>query len=204
MKHVMAIFVALFWGGTLVSAHAGPLVNGDFESGRLAPWVQGIDASDPFAPGAAWSVAAGAAHTGSFGATAINNFEIRQDFAPIAVSDIGELSFWVRHPLDQTGALALITLFYSNGFEDFFPAITDSPAWTFFDITSFLTPGLQLSGISVFGFTAGNTAVARTDLDDVTLALAVPEPAAWLLLLAGGAAVARARRRLAVPAFLSL
>lgn len=189
------VFVAVVLALAGQAPVAAPLLNGGFESGGLAPWVQGIDASDPFVPGAAWSVASDAARTGLFGATAINNFEIRQDFAPVASGFISELSFWVRHPLEQTGSLALVTLFYSNGFEDFFPAITESADWTFFDITTFLQSGLQLSGYSVFGFTGGGQPVARTDLDDVTLALAVPEPAAVLMLLSGCAWLGVARRR---------
>jgi PEP-CTERM motif len=177
-------------------ASAALFGNGGFETGVLDPWVRGIDASNPFNTTVPWTVSADAAHTGAFGATVIDNFELRQDFDPVATETISELSFWIRHPLEDFGGLALITLIYDTGFEDFFPAITESGAWTFFDLTSSLQPGLLLSGISVFGFTSAGQLVNRTDLDDVTLNVTVPEPAAIMFLVAGLAGIYVRKRQM--------
>ncbi len=176
-------------------ASAALFTNGGFETGGLDPWLRGIDASNPFNTTVPWSVSADAARTGSFGATVIDNFELRQDFDPVAAEAISELSFYVRHPLEEFGALALITLIYDNGFEDFFPLITENNSWTFFDLTSSLQSGLALSGISVFGFTSAGQLINRTDLDDVTLSVAVPEPAAAAMFMFAGLAVLFRQRR---------
>jgi hypothetical protein len=195
MKQTLTTFLFVLLAGAALPAQAMPLVNGDFETGVLAPWVNGIDASNPFNVNAPWSVSADAAHTGSFGATVIDNFEMRQDFAAVATADITSLSFWARTPLEPFGAFVLLTLVYDNGFEDFYPAITDTADWTFFDVTSFLQPGLSLSGLTFFGFTSAGVPVNRADLDDVVLITTVPEPAALSLAGLGLAALGWRRRR---------
>jgi len=170
------------------------IANPGFESGSLAPWVNARDASNPFNPVEFWNVTSTDARTGSFSAQALENVEIRQDFAAVAVEQILELSFWLRHPVD-TETPAAISLFYSDGSEGFSLAITEGLDWEFFDITADLEAGKFLTGFGLFGYTPG--AEARTRLDDVTLLVNVPTPAGLGLLgaAAGLLAFSRVRRQ---------
>src|SRR4051812_46259687 len=89
----------------LVAVLAAPgqadvLLNSGFESGSLSPWYQAADFSSIYEP---WHVTNSDAHTGSFSATAIGDKLIEQDFAPIPVSSILEISLWLRQPEPNTG-----------------------------------------------------------------------------------------------------
>ena len=190
MKSLLRCFsLAVAMAAAPLAAHAD-VVNPGFETGSLAPWTQGRN----FGSSAVWTVTNSFAHTGSFSATTPNNVELVQNFAAIDVSTITSISFWAEHPNSEVNALAY-DLFYTNGSDHEFIVNTVGTNWTFFDITSSLTSGLFLSGISFFGNTAG-----VTFLDDVHIVTnaappptGVPEPLTLSLFGAGlaGAVVLR-------------
>lgn len=168
------------------------IVNPGFETGNLAPWFNARDASNPFNPVELWNVTAADAFSGGFSAQALENVEIRQNFAAVAVESILELSFWLRHPVDAETP-ASISLFYSDGSEGFALAVTEGLDWEFFDITADLEGGKFLTGFGLFGYTPG--AEARTRLDDVMILVDVPAPATLGLLGAAAGLLALRRRR---------
>jgi len=147
------------------AAGTSGLVNGDFESGALAPWFQGA----VFSGGEDWNVTSADSHTGVFSATNTGNMEIRQDLgAPISTDSIEEMSFWLKHPDPEVSA-AYVSLFYTDGSTEFL-VNTEGTDWNFFDVTGNLLPGRMLIGFSVYGNSAGDPEFARTVLDDVILA----------------------------------
>jgi hypothetical protein len=110
------------------------------------------------------------------------------------VSSITQVSFWAEHPDAAVDAVAY-DFFYFNGANDEFVAFTTGVGWNLFNVTLDLTPGLLLTGFSVFGNSGG-----RTYIDDASIqtTASVPEPGP--LALAGIAVgttlvVAEVRRR---------
>ncbi len=170
------------------------LANPGFETGALAPWAEGRDGSN-FGPLEHWTVTAAAAHSGRFGAEAVNNFELRQDFAPTPVSAIKQLSFWVEHPASEF-VPTVVSYFYSDGTEGTDLAITLTTGWEFFDLTADLDPTRTLTGFSIFGYFGDPVPLTRFD-DAAILVAGVPEPAAFALLGVGAALLAGVRRRAA-------
>lgn len=171
---------------------ANIIVNGGFESGALSPWFQAND----FGGSENWNVTSADAHTGSFSATDIGNKEIRQNFAPVAVSSITQASFWLKHP-SGSNLPAFVTLFYSDSTTTGFTVNTAGVGWEQFDVLGNLAAGKMLSGFSVFGY-SGGAEPNRTYLDDVVFSTdnVVPEPATWAMMIAGfGLAGAVSRRR---------
>src|SRR4051794_26491169 len=75
------------------------LINGGFESGTFNPWTTG---SSP-------TITNTQAHTGIYSVASFSSDLISQSFAPIATSDISEVSFWV---LRQGGAFDLVQFLY--------------------------------------------------------------------------------------------
>jgi hypothetical protein len=159
---------------------AAPLVNGDFETGALAPWFQDRDFSS--GPREDWNVVSSDAHGGMFSATCANNLELRQNLAPIPVSQITEISFWLRNPALPVGAV--LEFFYTDLTSSTFGVSPTTTAWEFYDVTGHLTPGRTLSAISIFGYTSGQGLNDRTLLDDFRV-IAVPEPSLALLFTLG-------------------
>jgi hypothetical protein len=192
MRSLVAAAAATF--AVPAAAPAGAVVNiianPGFESGMLAPWTQGTDASNPFFLTLPWDATDEDAFTGGFSARAFNNLAIRQDFAPVAVSELIAFSFALRHPNADGGAPAAITLFHADGSEGVALAITSGTQWEVFDILDQLDPLQTLIGFELFGYTPGDDALTR--LDDVLLR--VPGPAA-LGLFGLGVAALGARRR---------
>jgi hypothetical protein len=171
------------FAGVLVSAGAhaaNVLVNPGFETGSLNPW---------FADFGAPTVSNLEAHTGVFSASAFGGDSIRQNFAPVATSDITEVSFWAKRPpfpFDQ------YSLYYSDAPTFTNVVLGNGGAWEFFNITSQLTAGAHLTGFSIFGTSAG-----PAFLDDFTINV-IPEPSGAGLVgfaaLGSLARFARARR----------
>ena len=170
----------------VVTNSLGQILNGGFESGLLEPWFQGGNYSNPIEGPENWNVASIYAHTGSFAATDIGNIELRQNFVPISISQILELSLWVRQPFGP--ALSGVYFHYSDpNYVDlkgpFIPLNIHTDEWEFFDLTNRLTPGASLNGISIFGFSYGTSGtIGRTVVDDVSIVL-IPEPSGAALII---------------------
>lgn len=173
---------------------ANIIINGGFESGALSPWYTARN-FDP--SGTPWSVSAGAAHSGSFGAGDIGNIEIRQDFAGVATSNIVSASFWLRHA-NGAPRPTFVSLFYSDNSTTGFGVTTSTTDWQKFDVLANLVAGKTLTGFSIFGYSGPDNPNA-TYLDDVAFLTrggnGVPEPAAWALMLGGFGMVGAAMRR---------
>ena len=171
------------------------LANPGFESGALGPWFQ----DQSFSSGEDWNVTNSTAHTGTFSATDTGNKSLRQNFAATATSAITQVSFFAKHDNSNGSALA-VDFFYSDSTHSEFIVNTTDTNFDFFDVTSDLAVGKQLTGLSLFGNSFTNPltgGITRTFLDDLTVSTAggtVPEPST-LVLLAVGLAGAVARRR---------
>jgi hypothetical protein len=178
VKHTL-LLAALFL--TPAVAHAqNILVNPGFETGSLAPW---------FANDGNPQISNANAHTGTWSVAAFGGDEIRQNFDPITTSSITEVSFWVQR---NGGPFDFVEFFYSDNTNEGFIVSGTGDQWQFFNITSNLDAGKSLTGIAVYGTTAG-----PAFLDDFTVAAAVPEPSTYALLAAtlASAAAYRYRRR---------
>jgi len=164
------------------------LTNTGFETGGLSPWYNARD----YGVIEAWNVTSADAHSGVYSATNVGNGELRQDFAPIPVNNIIELSYWLKQPESE---IAAFDFFYSDGsgYEDL--VYLNTTDWQFFDVTSQLSPGKELVGFSIFGYSYGGPLEDRTYLDDVTLSVAIPAPGAIALGSIGVAFVGWLKRR---------
>jgi hypothetical protein len=176
MKHFMrqicsvaAVLGLMVGGAGQAKADLEILSNGGFESGALSPWSIGRSFGTP---GENWNVESSFVHSGSFAATDVGNEELKQTFAPVAVSTITQVSFWAAHSPGSVTALAY-DLFYSDGTDSEFSVNTTGTAFNFFDVTSSLAAGKNLTGFSVFGNSGGTTYL--DDASITTASVAVPE-----------------------------
>ena len=188
-----AMFVSIPFTGTPASA-GEIMVNGGFETGSLSPWVWGRTqyASDPTNTANEWMVTSSTAYSGTYSAEVNDNFELVQNFAPVSVANIQNISFAALIP---TGAMAF-DLFYSGNVDEEY-VVSGGSTWQTFDITSYLDHSqTALIGISFWGNTGsyGNPGNG-TNLDDVSITAGVPEPATWAMLLAGFGALGFLARR---------
>lgn len=176
---------ALFLGMELTAAQAATniLVNAGFESGSLSPW---------FVADGTPVVTDAYAHSGTYSVAAYAEDAIEQNFSPVSVSAINQVSFWVDFPNNEILINAFI-FFYSDGTSNYSYVETNNPGgWTFFNITEDLEPGKLLTGFLIYGTSGGPPNPAY--LDDFLIAR-VPEPSTWVLMLAGFAGLAFAGYR---------
>lgn len=190
-------------------AHAtNILTNPGFETGTLSPWAVGSNfCSGTCSP---WSVSTTVAHGGSDGAVDVGNIELMQSFAAVSTSSITQLSFWMMHPLAQSGGITTMVEFgYSDGTTSSAFLSSSDTTWDFENVTTDLTSGKMLDSIGVFGYApalpivlGGEAGSAFTFLDDFDIEVAgrgpsaTPEPGALLLLgsgLIGAAGMLRKR-----------
>lgn len=183
-KYLILALPVFFVAGTANAQNA--LLNSGFESGTLSPWIA---SNTP-------TVTTAEAHTGIYSVAAFSSDAIRQDFAAIAASQISEVSFWVKR---VGGPFDAGTFYYDDASNSNFlvNGIGKGDDWMFFNVTADLAVGKNLTGFSIFGTTPG-----PAYFDDFTISgaqSAVPEPAAWALMLLGfgliGGAMRLAKRR---------
>ncbi|HYM80926.1 MAG TPA: hypothetical protein VEY91_05890 [Candidatus Limnocylindria bacterium] len=131
------------------------LVNPGFETGALAPWTT-----------SAWVATGADAFTGSFSAEVVGNEWIRQDFAPIDVSNILLISLYSREP--DGAAIQAIDFFYGpNDFDEFL--IFPPHDWTAADVTAQLRGTGSLSAIRIWGYSTGGSLPDLTRIDDIVI-----------------------------------
>jgi PEP-CTERM motif len=158
------------------------LVNPGFETGSLGPW---------FAAQGSPVISSAEAHSGSFSVSAFSGDLIEQNFTPIATSLVTDVSFWAQR---SGGPFDMVELLYADGTSTAFAVSNFSTSnWTFFDVTSHLATGEDLSGIGVWGTSPG-----PAYLDDFTVnanTTTVPEPGTLALLSLGVVGLGLHRRR---------
>lgn len=185
LYHLSAAVLAAF-AMTLAShtSQAATLDNGGFESG-LSGWTTAGSVSTQTSD----------VHTGSYAASLADDASALTAAlsSAVDVASVTSFGFWGR---SDAGLLSLVVLNYSDGSNSgtdvsiFDLGNTD---WTYYDLSSSLAAGKTLTGLTIYGSSA-----AASLIDDVTLttvAVAVPEPASSVLLLAGGTVLAWLRRR---------
>lgn len=173
--------------GTPAHASSNVFQNGDFETGDVSAWVT---------EGAPSVVSADAA-SGLYavklgGADAIS----AQWLVGLAVSDITELSFDIRH---AGGPFSSVWMGYSDGSyaSTIVDGLFESDGWLHYDLVSELSAGKVLTSLTLYG-----TSPEATYVDNLTLLTqtpAVPEPAAAMLMMAGLAVVGLVGQRLRHP-----
>lgn len=170
------------------SGHGQVILNGGFESGQLGPWFIGGNFSDPSENPQIWFVTSSGAHSGSYAVEDVGNIELRQNFAPVATSQIQDVSLWVEQPNEP--ALSGAYFHYSDGTEQFVRLDPQDTGWDLHDITGDLAPNKFLTGFSFFGYSDGSPdPPPLTMLDDVSVTL-VPEANTMTLMGIGAVILA--------------
>lgn len=175
------LFVAtvLACGSTWTFAQ-NSLTNSGFESGNLTGWNSGSGGV----------ITTAQAHGGTYSLAAFGTDYVSQSFAAVSVSDIDELSFWVKR---TDGPLNLFSFRYSDGTSGstLIDAFGESNDWMKFDVQPLLDVSKSLVGIQVYGTTSG-----PAYLDDLKLVVtAVPEAETFAMMLVGLALIGSVVRR---------
>ncbi len=148
------------------------LTNGGFETGDLTGWTPYATNSQMEDEGltAFWDTSLDYASSGVFSAYTDWNFRLDQAIDPTPGSSIEKFQFAVR-----TSRLTYVCvfIFYTNGNHTWVPFIPTSTEWQTYDFTDRIDPNLEVSGIGLNGFEAGDP---LTFYDDVTLQDNGPEP----------------------------
>ncbi len=131
------------------------LSNTGFETGDFPPWYH-----DGY-----WQISTGTPHSGTYCAYDIGNHWLMQDITPTPATDIVSATLWCKQP---ESAIAAIDFFYSNGTytEDL---IWPTPSWEQYDVTGFITPGMTVVGIRVWGYYGGGPDPDETFYDDFSI-----------------------------------
>jgi hypothetical protein len=183
------LIFALIVVSIALPAYAGTIINPGFESGTLGPWYGDRFFGSVTPP----SVTTAYAHSGLYSATWVGNYELRQNFSPVATDLITEISFWALQPELNNLGLQVWFFYSDNTYTTFGPTVGNPHNWLKADVTSYLEPGKMLTGFSVWGYEGAGPAEDRTYFDDVTLR--VPEPSLALLLGIGIVGVLALGRR---------
>jgi hypothetical protein len=131
------------------------LSNAGFETGDFPPWYH--DGS--------WQISTSTPHTGTYCAYDIGNHWLRQDFTPTPAADIVSATLWCKQP---ESAIAAIDFYYSNGSYSE-ELIWPTAQWEQYDVTSFITPGMTVVAIRVWGYSGGGPDPDETFYDDFSI-----------------------------------
>jgi hypothetical protein len=191
-RHAGALAATALLGLTLLGAAPAAradeqLANGGFESG-LSGWTASGTVSLESTDTAAGSLAAVLADENA-------SLSLTLDTA-IDVSTIVQLGFQAR---SDAGVLSLIVLSYADGSTsgtDVSIFDLGNSAWTGYDLSTALKAGASLTGLTIYGSSAGATLIDAVTLQTTGAIGAVPEPASAALALGGaGLLLAVAGRR---------
>ena len=148
--------VVVAFAGVAGSEAAEVLTNPGFETGSFTPWT--TDGT--------WGIETSNCHSGSYCASDIGNYYIRQTFTGVPGNTIGSITVWIRQP-DPQGSL--IILRYSDNTNDGSGPLSPTTSWTQFDMTSVLNRSKTLTAIEIWGFVNGDTIPDITVVDDVSI-----------------------------------
>lgn len=104
-------------------------------------------------------------HSGTYCAYNMYDNWIRQDFDPVNVDDIISITLWYREP---SALLFAYDLFYGSSDYDRDIFCLSGSDWEEFDITNFLRPSGDLTGIRLWGYSGGG-GDNISYLDDVSI-----------------------------------
>jgi hypothetical protein len=120
-------------------AEVNLIQNPGFEDGVLTPWI-----------GSEWTLTSSDKRSGTYSAENTSGHTIRQFIQPVDVSDVLEVSLWVRS-VDEVMHPVQLLYSESGGDWDEFPLHHLDPYWGFWDLTGNLRSSGTLYGILVFG-----------------------------------------------------
>lgn len=177
-------------------AHASVIVNGGFDTGELAPWVEDRSSGST----RPWSVGSLDPHSGGYYAFNLGALELRQDFAPILGSEITQFSFFVGAQFPDRGN-PMFELFYLDGSSSGPQEIPLDPShasgssssgwiWDEVNLLPLVDGSRKVSGVSVTGIPNN---VLRIDTFSLTT---VPEPSIFALLAGSLIGFALHRKRM--------
>lgn len=156
------------------------MVNPGWETGDLTGWT-----TNYFSP--TTIVESTVVHSGKYAALMPLDYYLDQQFAPIDVSSIKDVSYWIKQDQFQPNPTFFTAniLYYSDGTSTYLvPRPANNGDWYHMDLTSYLTPGKKLDGIRVYGATSFGAPSPKTYFDDFVVGSVVPEPASVLVLAA--------------------
>ena len=165
---VLIMFIVGFWAPFCRST----IINGDFESGSLSPWV------NPQNYPGKWAIDTAKTHSGNFSAHTETGpgggvYALQQSFSPILVDNIIAFNYWYYAETSLERADIAVGLWFTDGSykQDYMWGITLNK-WTNRDVMPTLSQfsGKYLEKIGIY-----DTVATSTWIDDVQMEV-IPEP----------------------------